>query len=49
MADPRLLPRRHRATIIWISRRSCGARPADVCYNSDDEKGPGVARRDLCF
>ena len=33
--------RRHRATIILISRPSCAGRPTEVCYNSDDGKGPG--------
>ena len=49
MAARRLLQRRHRATIIWISRPSCAARPTEACYNSDDEKGPGWHRRGLCF
>ena len=44
-----LLPRRHRATIIWISRPSCAASRTEICYNSDDEKGPGLISRDLCF
>ncbi len=33
--------RRHRATIIWISRPSCAGRRTEVCYNSDGKKGPG--------
>ena len=41
MAARHLLPRRHRATTILISRPSCGGRPTEVCYNSDDQKGPG--------
>ncbi len=44
-----LLRHRHRATIIWISRPSCAGSPTEVCYNSDDAKGPGVTSRDLCF
>ncbi len=47
MAVRHLLPRRHRATTILISRPSCGASPTEVCYNSDDEKGPGGIRRGL--
>ena len=41
MAARHLLPRRHRATTILISRPSCAGRPTEICYNSDDEKGPG--------
>ena len=32
-----------------ISPPSCAANPPEVCYNSDDEKGPGCASRDLGF
>ena len=45
----RLLLQRHRATIIWISRLSCAASRAEVCYNSDGQKGPGGISRDLFF
>jgi hypothetical protein len=31
-----LLLRRHRATIIWISRPSCAGNQTEVCNNSDD-------------
>ena len=41
MAAPHLLPRRHRATTILISPPSCGGRRTEVCYNSDDRRGPG--------
>ena len=35
MAARHLLPRRHRATTILISRPSCAGRRTEVCYNSD--------------
>ena len=38
MAARHLLPRRHRATTILISPPSCGGRPTEVCYNSDDQR-----------
>ena len=44
-----LLLRRHRATIIWISRPSCAGRPTEVCYNSDDANRSRLPRRDLIF
>ena len=44
-----LLPQRHRATIISISRPSCAARPTDICYNRDDAKGPGASAGAFCF
>jgi hypothetical protein len=44
-----LLRLRHRATTISISRRSCAARPTDLCTNSDRQKGPGAPRRGRCF
>ena len=47
MAARHLLPRRHRATTILISRPSCAGRPTEVCYNSGDRKGPGGSRRGL--
>ena len=49
MAVPRLLPLRHRATIIWISRPFCAARPTEDCYNRNDQKVPARASRDLNF
>ena len=49
MAARHLLPRRHRATTILISRPSCAGRQPEVCYNSGDEKGPGHIGRDLCL
>ena len=47
MAARHLLPRRHRATTILISRPSCAGRPTEVCYNSGDAKGPGGSSRGL--
>jgi hypothetical protein len=44
-----LLPRRHRATIIWISRPSCAASPTDICYNPHDQEVSAPASRDLHF
>ena len=45
MAARRLLPRRHRATTILISRPSCGGRRPEDCYNMADEKR---SRREAC-
>ena len=44
-----LLRRRHRVTTILISPPSCAVRRPEVCYNSDERKGPGLASRDLHF
>jgi hypothetical protein len=41
MAARHLLHQRHRATTILISRHSCAGSRTEICYNSDDEKGPG--------
>ena len=49
MDAPRLLHQCHRATTILISPPSCGGRTTDVCYNSDDQKGPGFPSRGLCL
>jgi hypothetical protein len=44
-----MLPRRHRATIIWISRRFCGAKPPEVCYRRTTKKVPALAAGTFVF
>jgi hypothetical protein len=45
MAARHLLHRRHRVTTILISRPFCAGRSTDICYNSDEPKGPGFSSR----
>ena len=48
MAARHLLPRRHRATTILISRPSCAARPTEVLLQfAMSQKGPGCTSRGL--